>query len=256
MKFFFITGGFGNNIFQKIWLENHKNVKRISLLERRSFINNFITKFSIHSDIIGFNDDATSPSFIDYFMLMILFVKKKLSSKDFVSVLIFKNEWHFGYYQHNFLLNEAAVRVYSEISNNKNLELRSIEGDYGVIHFRRGDFENDDRVLSFDYYIEAMTYLINFNKLPKKMVIIGPITEAEVNQFKVRFFCDFVTQGDSELDDLRLLHNASVAIGSNSTFAFWPICFGKSKTAVFPKEFKKNIKNLQDCKTQGSLYVI
>ena len=256
MKKFFITGGFGNNIFQKIWLENHKNVKRISLLERTSFINNFITKFSTHSDIIGFNDHALTPSFIDYFILMILFVKKKISNKDFVSILIFKNEWHFGYYQHNFLLNEAAVRVYREISNDINLELRSVDGDYGVIHIRRGDFENDGRVLIFDYYIKAIISLIDLNKLPKKMVIIGPITEAEINQLTVSFSCDFITQGGSELDALRLLHNASVAIGSNSTFAFWPICFGKSKIAIFPKELKKNIKSLQDCKTQGSLFVI
>jgi hypothetical protein len=88
------------------------------------------------------------------------------------------------------------------------------------------------------------------------MLIIGPITKAEVNSLKERFHFNFLIQNSSELDDLRLLHNAKIAIGSNSSFGFWPICCGKSKIAIFPIELEKNISNLRDCKTEGSLYVI
>lgn len=256
MKKFFITGGFGNNIFQKIWLKNNKNIKKISLLERKSFINNFFTKFSIHNDLINFNDDAIKPIFIDFFMLIILFFKKKISSKDYVSVSIFKYEWHFGYYQNDFIMNKSATKIYKEISNKKNFEFQSIEADYGVIHIRRGDFNKGDRVLEFEYYTKSLNYLIGINKMPNKILIIGPITDIEVNSLKNRFNCIFIKKGGSELDDLRLLHNANIAIGSNSTFAFWPICCGKSKIAIFPIELEKNIINLRDCRTQGRLHVI
>ena len=254
MKRMFITSGFGNNIFQKIWLENHKNVKCITLLERPNFINTFITKFSIHSDIIGFNDHTVKPIFIDYLMLMVLFIKKKISNKDFVSVRIFNSEWHFGYYQNNFIMNKSSERIYSEISNRINLELQPIKGDYGVLHIRRGDF--DDKAINFDYYFKAMQHLIDLNLLPNTMVIVGPINNEEVKQLKESFSCNFIIENRSELEDLRILHNAKVAIGSNSTFAFWPLCLGKSKTVIFPTELKTNLRNLQDCKTQGSLYII
>jgi hypothetical protein len=153
-------------------------------------------------------------------------------------------------------MNEAAVKIYNDISYKKNFELRSIEEDYGVIHIRRGDFKKNDRILQFEYYNKSLRYLISLNRLPKKMLIIGPITKAEVNSLKERFHFNFLIQNSSELDDLRLLHNAKIAIGSNSSFGFWPICCGKSKIAIFPIELEKNISNLRDCKTEGSLYVI
>jgi hypothetical protein len=161
---------------------------------------------------------------------------------QYISKRLIKKVTHTGFYLDFEFSNSVITRVAEElygtmIPSNFSLE---IQEDYGVIHIRRGDFDNVRfGRLNVEYYKKALAFFPNSLKF-----FIVTDSPGEVMEISRELDVDTVLGPDelSSWETLELMSKAKCFIGSNSTLSWWGCTLSTMQggAAIMPKFWFRN----------------
>lgn len=147
--------------------------------------------------------------------------KKNICLKGF-----FQDPRYFNKYK-NIIIDELSIK--SKVKNQK-LYNEILKNESVCIHVRRGDYVNSPlEVCTKEYYLKAIKLLKKKYKNLKFYVFSDDIKWCKEN-----IIDDDVTyvEGNSAIDDLKLMYSCKYYIISNSTFSWWSQYLSKRVTCV------------------------
>lgn len=230
-NYIFTTSGLGNALFQLCYYhelkKKYRHVQIIKYLERPNLIGR-VRGWKYHNQIIKYNDiNVRYACYLDKLVLIIIGFYKHFSRDD-VILRLGGSSWHFGYFQ-----RMEIKKSYKKIIMNSVEVFSSTVTDEIVMHVRRGDFAESDR-LGLDYYIRAINEIASMRSVARIVVLgvgclelISPLQNVFPN-------IEFTECAATEESDFLRIWEARIVISSNSTFCFWPTVFGNSTAVVFP----------------------
>ncbi len=246
----YLIGGLGNNLFQ-INKGYHLEDSGYDVTYCLFFLNsNFITNllnWSSHDtstiDLV-LRDKKVSKDFslIDFFLITILFILKKIKLYDMQSFYCSSNfDVEVGYFQDDFIVNNRFLTdlrfilepIYSNCSVNNN--------NYIVLHARLGDFDVINR-LPIDYYYNCI-----ISSGYKNVIVITDTPSFKINL--LNSLRSYGWQGDitlyngnSVIDDFVFIAHSENLIMSNSTFCFWASQIVPVNNVFYPTFRRPDIK--------------
>lgn len=118
------------------------------------------------------------------------------------------------------------------------------DGDYGVLHIRRGDFASEKRTRNFHGILDITYYTKTLKLLPleiKKLFIISDSTlEAnriirELRKSNPGLDFNLFDKTSSEVDCLALMSGSKFTVIANSSFSWWGAYLSDSKIIIAPR---------------------
>jgi hypothetical protein len=228
-----IWGGLGNQLFQYAFGKYLEKKFKIEVSYNISWYNKVNSRKFILDKIINFQNKVIEKE-ESYFDKLINYKTEKIfkylvkKNKD----LIPKNL--IGYWQD---LDFAKYIKPSDFKKDFFIQdLKGLDRQYYVLHFRGGDFYNSKEhlVLDLNYYKDAVTffedkpiYCVSDDNLKLASII------SELN-LKNTFQLDL-----NEIESFKLIFNSSGGIASNSTFCWWASFLSKNDNWVYPKIWLK-----------------
>lgn len=151
-----------------------------------------------------------------------------------------------GFFQNPKYFNEYREQIMDELSvkeevRNKKLYDEIIKNESVCIHVRRGDYVNTIfDVCTKDYYLKGVELL---NKKYKNLKFY--IFSNDIKWCKDNIKVDNVTyvEGNSAIEDLKLMYSCKYFIISNSTYSWWAQYLSKrAKSVIAPSKWSKDKK--------------
>jgi hypothetical protein len=158
---------------------------------------------------------------------------------------------YFGYFQSwKYLIGvEDTIDTIFEslitaMKNNPDF-LKYTAAPYVAVHIRRGDYVNLTHyhgITSENYYKEAMKHVETYLTTQTKVIVFSDDISMAKKVFRDADFYIGPEEVPSSLDNLLLMANARLLIGSNSSFSWWAAFASKKEISIFPEPWFQNSK--------------
>jgi len=233
---FFLSGGLGNTLFQIARISEiskKHDVKIIKAIYQDTLLTR-ILGWSVHSELISFNKTKEHKcKFIDFLVLLLLFLKRKISPSRDASIRLFNIIWHFGYYQSEVNWENIFIKKTIPSYINFSPDYTMIGSDdillsnSCIVHVRKGDF-SDNMTVENTYYLKILQ---NLKSKFEYFVLIGVEASSVLEYIKSNGINNVIlAKKNEEKYDYNLMFFCKNVVVSNSTFCFWPVILGVEKT--------------------------
>ena len=274
-----IQGGYGNQIFQLLFINYLKQQNQKVVVSTSWFTNKEYLKYeNTTSRLLELNLNKLKLIEVSRMLLFLLEVLKFLCKSKFFKKILYRLKiFNFhqgqrlpdkyclinlfeGYWQsvnlENYNFKFLEDKILEETSNNvikdKNYDNKVL------VHFRFGDFQRANKVLPIEYYQKSIDYFNNLNFTPEFIVFADEMKNLNLNSiFKHNKYMIYSNNSIENSNDL--LHNFvkfKHIISSNSTLSIIAAVLIKEKggIAVVPLDFEDNIFNVKENKEFFNLY--
>ena len=233
-KFIRVWGGLGNQLFQYAFGKFLENKFDLEILYNLEWYNKINSRKFILDKIINFENKIIEKeeNYLDKLLNYKLERIYKYLVKNNKNIIPKKL---IGYWQ-----DLDFAKLITPLDFKKGFfiqDLKDLDSDYYILHFRGGDFYNskDHKVLDLNYYKEAVTYF--HDKLIYCLSDDNLKLESLLNELNLK---NTVQLNLNELESFKLIYNSSGGIASNSTFCWWASFLSKNNNWVYPKIWLKN----------------
>ena len=229
-----IWGGLGNQLFQYSYGKYLKQNFNSDILFNIEWYDKNIKRKFILKDILNFNFEICSKE-ITLFEKIVNYRMEnlyKFLSKKNLNLL---PQSLIGYWQDIFFAKYLNKSDFKKDFLKQNL--KNIEEDYYVLHFRGDDFFKSKQhiILNIEYYKKSSNYF--------KDKVIYCISDDlyRLEKLLIELKLDNTVKLElNELEAFRLIYNSNGGIASNSTFCWWPIYLSNNQNWIFSKFWLKN----------------
>jgi len=258
----FITGGLGNTLFQiahMCAINKKHDVKIIKAIYQNTLLTKMLG-WSVHSELIALNKlPEHKCKTMDFFVLILLFLKRKIYPNMDVSISFLDITWHFGYFQSDLDCDYSFIKKYISKYINFSPSYASLDPEHPdflslqnscIIHIRKGDFPADT-IIDNSYYLKIIK---NLTSKFENFIFIGVEAETVLEYVKSNGINNVtLAQKKCEKYDYNLMFYCKNIVVSNSTFCFWPVFLGCKKTVYLTNTkahwpFKTLYGNFKDVK--------
>lgn len=262
-----ISGGLGNQMFQYVfgkylskkynekiyydvdWYKNLKKKKRLYNLE--------LLKFDLDIEIIKGQDYLFKSIIFDTLIYLfkglmpfdrsnrIILYESRVSLIGSILSLIFKNNYHPGYWQeykfYKSVSNEIEFKINSnQLFINNEIKNKILNTNAISVGIRRGDYVKLGQIVcNKDYYLDAINFIKNKVYNPIFYIFSDDIEWCEKN-IKLSSEHYFVKQNsETPFENMELMSLCKHNIISNSTYDWWGAMLNKNnkKIVICPKKW-------------------
>jgi|TARA_B110000879_G_C11036244_1_gene456933 hypothetical protein len=247
-KTVWLSGGFGNVMFQMLLVERFYNldynVTVVGILTKKNLLTKLLN-WTIHEDITS-NIMTKYPNIIvendirfKHIKSLFFLTLSKLFSFNFFGYLFFKKfneiqlrnaKQYMGYFQSEEYIKNFSNEI-KQISNYISKNINEKQNSSLVFHFRWGDTDWGRKYENYYYKIRELLIIENVSI----RIVTDDLTKAKAffaNIDNIQF-----SKSDNPFDDFLILLNAETLILAPSTFSWWAAILTTKATKIYaPKE--------------------
>ena len=252
-RYLYLTGGFGNLLFQYTgWRHLSKITKKEILLRpillNKNFLTTYVFRWHIHENyskmLFSSNEMNNSKiGVIDLYLIFLLFLSKKFKRPLFgvmfqrteENTLVENKIAYMGYYQNLNLYNSFFWDCVAELIKKMNIKSPV---DRTVVHMRFGD---SVWVLENELYYEKIKFLLG--KLDEKIYFVSD-DYLRCEEFASSIGVEYEIYSSDMISEFKFLTESRNCICAPSTFSWWASVMNlNEKNSIYmPLYFKERFR--------------